>query len=460
VFFSLDRISVQVVNGIGDPFPGWCTAPDPDGVTPDDILVAPPPGGPSFAYAIYASGVQDIGLLPGDDLDALCLYDTPPLGVLSAGDVALFSLDANSPSLIAGNNPNMPGPGPFYPGDVFFTNFSGGVAGSLRMYASAKSLGLLVKDELDALDIGFCVDTCGGDLDSDGINDICDNCPTAYNPGQPDVDGDGVGDACDNCINDFNPDQADSDGDGIGDVCDDDYGVTVDPCLRICPASDEIYTVSVIDSHGDPVCIPSILWLDLSGCPAMPCPGQEPAWPRVFADSCNPATGIHYFTVDAFALDCVECFATVVVDGADFVDVVARFFDVDGDMCVTQADMLNQPCNDYNCDGIMTIADLVYHIQHIDHCCPSCDCPHQSDFDGDGFLTAIDLGDLIDILFAGAPDIQDPNCPANRSDFDCDGFATALDLGFLIDHLFAGGQGPCDPCLCVPVYPDDCPPFP
>jgi hypothetical protein len=76
----------------------------------------------------------------------------------------------------------------------------------------------------------------------------------------------------------------------------------------------------------------------------------------------------------------------------------------------------------------------------------SCVCPFQSDFDGDGFITAIDLASMIDILFAGLADIKDPQCPANRSDFDCDGFATALDLASLIDYLFAGGAGPCDPC--------------
>lgn len=63
---------------------------------------------------------------------------------------------------------------------------------------------------------------------------------------------------------------------------------------------------------------------------------------------------------------------------------------------------------------------------------------------------------MIDILFVGKADIKDPNCPANRSDFDCDGFATALDLARLIDHLFAGGSGPCNPCQCT-VYPTSCP---
>jgi hypothetical protein len=76
----------------------------------------------------------------------------------------------------------------------------------------------------------------------------------------------------------------------------------------------------------------------------------------------------------------------------------------------------------------------------------SCLCPYQADFDEDGFLTALDLGNMIDILFAGQIEPQDPNCPLGRADFDCDGFPTAIDLGKLIDHLFAGQPGPCDPC--------------
>ncbi len=78
---------------------------------------------------------------------------------------------------------------------------------------------------------------------------------------------------------------------------------------------------------------------------------------------------------------------------------------------------------------------------------PSCDCLHQGDYDDDTFLTALDLSDLIDVLFASGTDPIDPICPVPRGDLDCDGFSTALDLSVLIDHLFAGGAGPCDPCL-------------
>ena len=85
-----------------------------------------------------------------------------------------------------------------------------------------------------------------------------------------------------------------------------------------------------------------------------------------------------------------------------------------------------------------------------------CACPFQNDYDADGFVTSLDLAALIDVLFAGDPEIQDPLCPAGRGDFDCDGFPTALDLGGVIDHLFAGGTAPCQPCDCV-SYPDTCP---
>jgi hypothetical protein len=75
-----------------------------------------------------------------------------------------------------------------------------------------------------------------------------------------------------------------------------------------------------------------------------------------------------------------------------------------------------------------------------------CSCPFQADYDLDGFITVLDLGVCIDILFASDPDIQDAVCPTTRFDYDCDGFTTTLDLGDMIDYIFASGPGPCDPC--------------
>jgi hypothetical protein len=58
------------------------------------------------------------------------------------------------------------------------------------------------------------------DSDGDGTEDVFDNCPAFYNPGQRDADEDGRGDGCDNCEFDPNFDQADADHDGLGDACD------------------------------------------------------------------------------------------------------------------------------------------------------------------------------------------------------------------------------------------------
>ena len=86
---------------------------------------------------------------------------------------------------------------------------------------------------------------CGSaDMDNDGVNDGCDNCPSVSNPdqmdsndngtgdacepqptcaeahaGEADSDQDGVVDACDNCPTVMNPGQEDSDHNGTGDAC-------------------------------------------------------------------------------------------------------------------------------------------------------------------------------------------------------------------------------------------------
>jgi len=122
---------------------------------------------------------------------------------------------------------------------------------------------------------------------SDGVGDLCDNCPSTSNPGQEDTDGDGVGDACnndddtdgdewsdalDNCPSVHNPGQEDTDGDGVGDACDN------------CPSTHNAgQENSDGDSSGD-AC---------DNCPALSNPGQEDADSDGHGDACDcaPADG-------------------------------------------------------------------------------------------------------------------------------------------------------------------------
>jgi hypothetical protein len=146
--------------------------------------------------------------------------------------------------------------------------------------------------------------------------------------------------------------------------------VTADPCLLICPNSDVVYKVTVKDALGNPTCVAPSLWLDFSNCPAIPCPGEEPAWPRVFPDSCN-AQGEHFFTVDAGMQFCTVCQPALVLNGVTCQFLMAHFLDVTGDLCVTATDFTNQICNDYNCDGLVNAVDFGIFSTHMGHCCPT-----------------------------------------------------------------------------------------
>jgi len=86
------------------------------------------------------------------------------------------------------------------------------------------------------------------DADSDGISDVCDNCPAVSNAAQKDTDRDGIGDACDNCPSNTNPDQSDIDADGIGDVCD-QVDVTLTPPN---PSSSDSITIEARYSGASP----------------------------------------------------------------------------------------------------------------------------------------------------------------------------------------------------------------
>ncbi len=75
-----------------------------------------------------------------------------------------------------------------------------------------------VQGDIDGDGLGDVCDA-DGDADADGVGDNIDNCLGVLNSDQADVDEDTIGDACDNCAV-ANTDQADGDGDNVGDVCD------------------------------------------------------------------------------------------------------------------------------------------------------------------------------------------------------------------------------------------------
>jgi hypothetical protein len=94
---------------------------------------------------------------------------------------------------------------------------SGGTVGSNVYSYDPESTGdtdLVVPNGTALSHIEFCYDTndtppanpCGdADMDQDGVNDRCDNCPENANPGQADTNGNGMGDACEASSTPTNP---------------------------------------------------------------------------------------------------------------------------------------------------------------------------------------------------------------------------------------------------------------
>ncbi|HUU45300.1 MAG TPA: hypothetical protein VM118_06165 [Acidobacteriota bacterium] len=415
VYLSLNPVSTTVTRPTPDPFPWMGTALDPDGVTPDDILMSPPPMGPTMTFAIYARGVRDIGLLPGDDLDALCLYENGDRILSPGADQALFSLAMGSPSLAAGANPNMPGPGPFSPGDVFMTEFPGQY-GQIYLYAPAAALGLEFNDELDALDIGGC--ECDYDTDFSLVGDICEIGYTHW-------------------------------GSTISVVLADYLRVTYDLVYR--PGR----TLYSIVYPGPPppvgytvVPVPPVTQTTTEA--AAPTPPLLSAASQTTAFAYNVGTNAGYagpvtvcFGYDENQLTGPEAgvrllqYREVAPGDTQWVDVTISV-DLEANEVCGEVDVLKT---------YFLVAES------------SCNCVCQGDPICDGVMNVLDVVQAVNEAFRGAPSLVDPTCPhapAGRSDVNCDGVVNVLDVVFLVNWAFRGNAwAPCDPCLCTP-YPTDC----
>jgi len=210
-----------------------------------------------------------------------------------------------------------------------------------------------------------------------------------------------------------------------------------DACLTICPKSDAVFRVTEKDSCGNLICDLNSTWLDFSQCPAVPCSGEEPAWPRVFPDSCRD--GVHYFNVDASLLGCVNCQAGLIINGQFWRAIPAFFFDINGDRCVTPNDFPGGVCNDYDCNGVVDNLDFAIFAQHLEHC--FCDC-RPGDANGDATIDISDAVYQISYIFGGgqAP-IPYPIC---SGDANCDCTVDISDAVYLIAYIFNGGAAPCN----------------
>jgi len=219
------------------------------------------------------------------------------------------------------------------------------------------------------------------DRDSDGVDNISDNCPNTSNPGQEDYDDDGVGDLCDNCPLTYNPEQWDENLDGVGDLCDGEFhfvSYDIPDAIVNEPYYYEFEAIGGVEPY---------YWEKFIG---------HVPYGTVF-------TGGTEGTVSGTPTYVGEWYAIIVVTDSDSpsnVDTLGCHFTVtDGNP--------EYICGDPNDDEITDIDDVVY---------------------------------LIAYLFQGGPE----PIPLESGDVNCEEGIDIDDVVYLIEYLFASGPEPCD----------------
>lgn len=138
---NIDAVEMDVLDITGDNIHDFDVYFSLDPASPSlvasgaDVYFSPAGAG---AFGVFAFPPQ-MGLMAGDDIDALAIWDRGALNAPNPGiDFALFSLAPGSPSL-----------GGFSPAAIFVTDF----AGAFCLFTPANQLGLLPTDNVDGLDV-------------------------------------------------------------------------------------------------------------------------------------------------------------------------------------------------------------------------------------------------------------------------------------------------------------------
>jgi hypothetical protein len=343
------------------------------------------------------------------------------------------------------------------------------------------------------------------DLDSDGVGDLCDNCPEVYNPIQTeDTDGDGVGDPCDECPNDpdndidedgicgdvdncpdaYNPNQEDGDGDDIGDLCDICPNHTDGDC---CNPSDTTNQPPVVTSaSADTASATGKQFKYVCTATDPNCDGAElsisfadyPSWCAPLGDTLFGYAGCDYvdtaFTVIASDGSLADTLTVVIfIDGSNAAPIIVS----PGDTVLVKrlTFFAYYPSVDDSDDTLHTIdypeypnwCDTIVQYDTITGIAPDSASVEQltvvaHDFchadtlsfmvqvyicgdvnnDGNSTVDISDLVYLVDYMFLGGPE------PPIMSSADCDGSGGGIDISDLVcfvDYMFNGGPPPVCP---------------